>query len=58
MMGWIKDDLGASKQGKTRQIYPKYAARGKVWGRLGGVLEGLGVPWAGFLDGVKDDGAG
>ena len=61
MMGWIKDDLGPSKQGKTRQIYPKYAARGGSGGVLEGfwrVLECLGQGfWMGLrmMGRVKDD---
>ena len=37
---------------------PKNVARrvsGGVWGCLGGGLGGLGAPWAGFLEAVKDD---
>ena len=43
---------GHLEEEKPANSTPKNVARGLSWG---GGLGGLGAPWAGFLDAVKDD---
>ena len=45
---------GHLEEEKPANSTPKNVARGVSGGVLGG-LGGLGAPWAGFLDAVKDD---
>ena len=46
---------GHLEEEKPANSTPKNVARGVSGGVFGGGLGGLGAPWAGFLDAVKDD---